>query len=159
MRPTRIILHCSASAFGDASLIRTWHVDERGWADIGYHFVILNGFRRAGGLLRGDYDFGADGLVEPGRPLDSDNDIEGPEVGAHAYGHNRDTVGVCLIGERHFSGAQLLALDALVVRLRRRYGALALAGHCELDAGKTCPNLDMDWLRFWCGLYDRQEAA
>ena len=42
-----IIIHCSVSDFGDAELIRSWHVDERGWRDIGYNGVILNGIDAA----------------------------------------------------------------------------------------------------------------
>ena len=51
-----IILHCSATPEGrDVSLddIRRWHVDERGWSDVGYHFVIT-----------------LDGVVHAGRPMD-----------------------------------------------------------------------------------------
>ncbi len=42
----RIIIHHSASDFGDAKLIDKWH-KERGWKGIGYHFVVLNGKRRS----------------------------------------------------------------------------------------------------------------
>ena len=33
----KIILHCSDSEYGTASLIRKWHTEERNWSDIGYH--------------------------------------------------------------------------------------------------------------------------
>ena len=42
----KIIIHCSDSEFGDAALIDKWH-KERGWTGIGYHYVILNGCRKA----------------------------------------------------------------------------------------------------------------
>ena len=76
MRPlNRIIIHCSdttASQDIKASDIRQWHI-ERGWSDIGYHFVI----RR-------------DGLIDLGRDIST--------KGAHAKGHNHDSIVVCLVG-------------------------------------------------------------
>ena len=61
-----IILHCSATREGqDISVdtIRSWHVDGRGWSDIGYHYIIY-----------------IDGSIHTGRPLD--------RSGAHTKGHN-----------------------------------------------------------------------
>ena len=77
----KIIIHCSAtSAEMDigAKEIAQWHKD-RGWSDIGYHFVI----RR-------------DGTIEHGRP------VERP--GAHARHHNNDSIGICLVGGINESG-------------------------------------------------------
>ena len=46
----KIIVHCSATREGqDISVdtIRKWHVEGRGWSDIGYHFYIdINGKKR-----------------------------------------------------------------------------------------------------------------
>ena len=39
----KIIIHCSATREGEnytVDTIRSWHVDGRGWSDIGYHFYI-----------------------------------------------------------------------------------------------------------------------
>jgi len=39
----KIIVHCSATREGEnytVDTIRSWHVDGRGWSDIGYHFYI-----------------------------------------------------------------------------------------------------------------------
>ena len=72
----RIILHCSATPEGEhisTETIRDWHVNKRGWSDIGYHFVVL-----------------LDGTIEAGRPLD--------RVGAHTKGHNEDSIGICIVG-------------------------------------------------------------
>ena len=69
---SRIIIHCSATREGqDVSVdtIRRWHED-RGWSDIGYHFVI-----------------GIDGTIHRGRDID--------KIGAHTYRHNLDSIGVC----------------------------------------------------------------
>ena len=57
----------------DAETIRDWHVNGNGWSDIGYHYVIKR-----------------NGLVEAGRPVSIS--------GAHAKGHNADSIGICLVG-------------------------------------------------------------
>ena len=39
----RIIVHHSASDnpnHDDIEVIRNWHVNENGWADVGYHFLL-----------------------------------------------------------------------------------------------------------------------
>ena len=72
----RIIIHCSATREGqdiDAATIKRWHTEDRGWSDIGYHYVIR-----------------LDGCLEAGRPLD--------RTGAHVKGHNKDSIGICYIG-------------------------------------------------------------
>jgi N-acetylmuramoyl-L-alanine amidase len=138
MRPiNKIIVHCSDTDGGDAAAIKRFHTapppQGRGWSDIGYHFVI-------------DYD----GTVEPGRPE--------AEEGAHCQGHNIDSIGICLIGVNKsdvgmFKPAQYSALRKLVQSLLSKYGLTAdkVFGHYEFDTaiaqGKTCPNLDADWLR------------
>lgn len=133
---SQIILHCSDSRFGNAELIDAWH-RERGWDGIGYHYVICNGHPNAGS----EYDPASDGLVQHGRPVE--------KPGAHAKGHNAHSLGVCLIGERRFTGMQLAALSGLLHILQKRYAlpARAVLGHCELDPRKTCPNLPMAWVR------------
>jgi len=72
----RIIVHCSATP-PDMSIgvseIRDWHVNQNKWSDIGYHFVIKRG-----------------GLIQQGRDIEL--------AGAHAEGHNSDSIGICLVG-------------------------------------------------------------
>ena len=39
----KIIIHCTATPKGrevTKEHLRQWHVEERGWSDIGYHFFI-----------------------------------------------------------------------------------------------------------------------
>lgn len=138
----KIIVHCSVSNFGDAALIRTWHTDPkpkgRGWRDIGYHFVICNGFRTSGCK----YDPTVDGLVETGRPVE--------QVGAHCAGHNSDSIGVCLIGDRLFTGRQLYeALPELLYSLIGNYELEVndIHGHYEFNGHKSCPNIDIYLIR------------
>lgn len=143
MRDVRkIIIHESASKFGDAMLIRQWHVGSRHWNDIGYHYVILNGIRSPDGV----YVIEDDGLVEEGRPLD--------HVGAHTKGYNADSIGICLIGHRHFSSNQLFdTLPKLIQQLMGEFGLNVddVYGHNEFTNQKTCPDIDMreyrDYLR------------
>ena len=126
---TEIILHCSATPEGryhDAEDIRSWHVDGRGWSDIGYHFVVL-----------------LDGTVEEGRPIE--------RAGAHVKGRNKTTIGVCYIGglddemnpKNTLTEAQELAIEELVCDLRDEYGDhLTLSGHNEYS-NKACPCFDV----------------
>ncbi len=128
----KIIVHCSASEFGSARLIDRWH-RERGWRMIGYHYVILNGYRR-----KGVYSEDDDGLIEPGRPLE--------EVGAHCRGYNKTSIGICLIGDRLFSEKQLFyALPELVRELMERFSLRLedVYGHREFNRSKTCPNFEV----------------
>lgn len=134
-RTRLLITHCSATPpnldIGAAEIDR-WH-RRRGWRGIGYHFVV----RR-------------NGLVEPGRPLDS--------VGAHARGANQDSVGLCLIGgvtqtrplrpEANFTPAQLDALAELIADLKARYPLARILGHRDLPGvSKACPSFDVRaWL-------------
>ena len=140
-----IIIHCSDSPFGNVNDIRQWH-KEKGWRDIGYHFVILNG------LLDPDFYLPAlNGSIECGRPLDGDKWIVGNEVGAHALGYNKNSIGICLIGETAFTPDQHFSLLTLIKDLIAHFAEckIKVLGHCETEKGrgKTCPNIDMDKFR------------
>lgn len=140
-----IIIHCSDSEFGDAATIREWHTlpppKGNGWQDIGYHFVILNGYRK-GSSFRAKILDCEKGAIELGRPVELS--------GAHCQDHNKTSIGICLIGKLNFSSYQLNALDELVFDLTFKYPSIKkIYGHCEMDSarGKTCPNLPMDQIR------------
>lgn len=126
------VLHCSATkpqwmdtaAFAaQVAEIRRWHVEDNGWRDIGYHWLIS---RR--------------GSVLPGRPED--------EIGAHVMGHNRGTLGICLIGgagssaddpfEAHFTEAQDRAVRSLLRAIGERTVLNKITGH-NAYAAKACP--------------------
>lgn len=125
----KLIVHCSATPphmdIG-ATEIRKWHL-EKGWADIGYHFVI----RR-------------NGDVEDGRPVD--------QAGAHTQGYNRESIGICLVGgnnEADFSFSQYHSLVALIEKLKTQYGSdITVHGHREF-ADKLCPCFDVKQLLLW----------
>ena len=118
----KIVIHCSDSPHGrgdDAETIHRWHL-ERGWGGIGYHFVITES-----------------GEIQNGRPL--------YWQGAHVSGHNRGTIGICLIGRESFTDAQFASLSNLTKGLMATYKLEKkdVVGHGELDKGKTCPNFSV----------------
>jgi hypothetical protein len=165
MKISNIIIHCSDSAFGCTNTIRQWHL-AKGWKDIGYHYVILNGCPTAS-VNKGvgdPYHRVLDGSIEIGRYLDDDGDIEVDEIGSHTLGYNDKSVGICLIGQRMttpplyqqakgFSKSQMFSLTNLVSELVTRYNIPVdnVLGHYETESGKaqgkTCPNIDMPWFR------------
>lgn len=144
--PRYLIVHCSDSEFGSASLIDAWH-RERGFArsvagpgelrHIGYQYVVLNG-RRSNSR---DYVQRDDGLIETGRRED--------ETGAHAAGWNSKSVGVCLVGRGVYTRAQWAVLKGLLVGIMTRWSIPTenVLGHCEVDTKKGCPLLSMPDLR------------
>ncbi|MCU0627841.1 MAG: peptidoglycan recognition protein family protein, partial [Gemmatimonadaceae bacterium] len=92
-----IVLHLTASPFGDARQVDRWH-RERGFSGIGYHHVILNGVRISGR----QYNVADDGVHERGRA----ETVQGAHCAAG--GMNRVTLGVSCIGtpDRVPTGAQ-----------------------------------------------------
>ena len=128
-----IVIHCSATRSNQhvtISDIRHWHVVERGWSDIGYHWVIDR-----------------NGQVLPGRKAHLQ--------GAHVRGHNHESVGVCLIGgiddnglpENNFTQEQMLSLEMLVESLGIRYPGAKVVGHNFFNPYKACPCFMVeDWL-------------
>jgi hypothetical protein len=99
--------------------IRKWHVDERGWKDIGYHFLITK-----------------NGDVHKCRDIS--------EVGAHAKGHNLDSVGICLTGKAIFSPDQYFSLAWLINHLLEDNPTIdQVKPHNYYSVDKTCPNFDL----------------
>ena len=123
-RINEIIVHCSATTEGNnvtVDTIRRYHIVERGWSDIGYHFVIY-----------------LDGSVHAGRPLG--------KIGAHCTGHNSYSIGICYVGGLDHNGrakdtrtdAQKASLVELLRTLKRRWPKATIHGHREF-ALKDCP--------------------
>ena len=121
----------------------------RGWLDIGYHYLITNCYPTFNSLKLQQPVPEHDGLVWDGRDLDHDGDID-EEIGAHAYGYNSRSLGVGFIGWGGiYTSRQLIAGESLTIRLLRQYGlpAECVLGHYETGANKTCPELDMEYIR------------
>lgn len=133
---TEIILHCADTRpdwmaghplTEKVAEIRRWHVQQRGWRDIGYHWVIDR-----------------DGAIVPGR-LET-------EIGAHVEGHNRGTIAICLLGgygakandlfERNFTPAQAAAMRRLIGEIKGRAAIRNLSGH-NYYAAKACPGFNV----------------
>ena len=137
-RPTvrtidKIIIHCTATPVGrevTVDEVRRWH-RERGFADIGYHYLIH-----------------LDGRVSPGRPL--------RQMGAHCTNHNMHSIGIAYVGGLARdcrtsmdtrTPAQRKALRGLVGQLLRDYPGATVHGHREF-AVKDCPCFDVQqWIK------------
>lgn len=143
-----LIIHCTGMPMGSLESIRREHVDVRGFRDIGYHYLILNGQ-----LTSKIFNKALDGKMLEGRRHDGDDFIEPGEQGAHAPGFNQRSLSICLVGDKDFTTEQFQSMRSLCSRLMREHD-IPLAnvlGHCETASGKkqgkTCPNLDMNWVR------------
>jgi len=133
----RIIIHCSDSKHGSSADIRRWHVQENGWRDIGYHFIINNGNLGQGLIIES-----MDGAIEIGREMDGNGYLDTEEIGAHALGANADSIGICLIGKGEYTPAQMFALKRLTGELCVEFGISKenIIGHCEVEGvTKSCP--------------------
>lgn len=123
-----IVIHHSASLDVSAADIHAWHLN-RGWAGIGYHYVIRQ-----------------DGTIERGRP-------EGIR-GAHAWKDekheaNSDGIGICITGNFENSlptPQQIDSLVWLIKDIRARYGKsnLPVIGHKDVMP-TACPGKNFPW--------------
>ena len=121
-----IILHHSLTKDGITvswPAIRKYHVEQRGWRDIGYHFGVEMVTKR------GAYEI----LV--GRTLD--------KSGAHTKGMNTKAIGICCVGNYDLVKPEQAMLDKLVYLLkwlRKEYKIPAknIKGHSDY-ASKSCP--------------------
>ena len=124
-----IAVHCSATPEGkwfDATDIDRWH-RERGWAGIGYHYVVR-----------------LDGSIEAGRPEDA--------MGAHVSGYNSKALGVVYIGGVAEDGKtpkdtrtceQKAALAQLLRSLKTKHRGARIQGHRDFPkVAKACPSFD-----------------
>ena len=133
---TEIIVHCTATRADwwaskrtseKVREIKRWHVQDRGWADIGYHFLIDR-----------------DGTIAKGRDITRD--------GAHVQGRNKGTIGISLFGghgsaetdkfAQHFTPEQDAALRRLLAELQATYGKVPVTGHNQY-AAKACPGFNV----------------
>ena len=142
-RIEHIVIHCSATNPSQdigAEEIDAWH-KKRGWAGIGYHYVI----RR-------------NGEIEKGRPDD--------KAGAHVQGHNARTLGICLIGglgddnraKPAYTAKQWDTLELLVRHLKTQHPKAEVLGHRDFPSiNKACPCFNVaDW---WAFVNETNERA
>ena len=124
----KIIIHCSATREGEnytVDTIRSWHVDGRGWSDIGYHFYID---------LYGE--------IHKGRDI--------AKIGAHCKGQNRNSIGICYCGGVEADGktpkdtrldCQKDSLTAVLRTLKAMYPEATIHSHNDY-ANKACPSFN-----------------
>jgi hypothetical protein len=113
--------------------IQTYHMDNRGWSDIGYHFLVA-----------------VNGTIYEGRELQYQ--------GAHVYGHNAGSIGLNFLGcfdsvECHWPQYPAVAsvTDAMIRSMGQLVGVLCahydievndqnIKGHRQFSGAKTaCP--------------------
>jgi len=141
---TKIILHCSGSDKPEQmteQAIRLLHtiptrfngdwgeykdVACKDWNDIGYHTVIEPSGRAMAGRV----------VMDPG---------------AHCIGHNHDSVGICVAGNKKFTEVQFRTLVQVVYAHCKRLNLDPIKDvypHSHFDkTGKTFPNFD--WMEVW----------
>lgn len=132
----KLIIHCLATpadwrvgqpTSAKIAEVKRWHVEENGWADIGYHYLIDR-----------------DGTTQTGRPLNV--------KGAHTKGKNKGSIGIALFGGKgsnendafsdNFTPEQDAALRKLVSQLESEFPGVAVHGHNEFSA-KACPGFNV----------------
>ena len=119
-----IILH-HRGGNGDVQSIHEYHVKDKGWVGIGYHFYIRK-----------------DGSVYRGRPIDM--------WGAHTVGYNDKSVAVCFEGNFEtdkMTPTQLKAGQELITYLKTLYPKAEVLRHKDFEStacpGKNFPFAEM----------------
>jgi hypothetical protein len=146
---THLVVHCTASREGQpltVEQIRANHMAPvskggRGWADIGYHYVIL-----------------LDGTIAPGRDVD--------KIGAHVTGYNSHSIGIVYVGGLDKNGKakdtrtpeQKEALVCLLKMLRQLYPTAKICGHRDFSPDKNGNGVVDPWERIKeCPCFEAKE--
>ena len=111
----RIILHHADAKSCSAEDIHRWHLNN-GWSGAGYHFLVRK-----------------DGTIYRLRPED--------KVGAHAYGANYNSLGICFEGDymqEDMPAEQIKAGQELVAYLKNKYNITTVQAHRDVCA-TSCP--------------------
>ena len=139
-RITTLVIHCTATRadtdFTQKDLLRSHRA--RGMKMIGYHFFIRK-----------------DGYIWSTRPLDM--------VGAHALGHNQDSIGIAYEGGLDARGQpadtrtqqQKHSLRALIRTLRKDFPITNVCGHRDLSPDRNGNGVveSHEWLK-QCPCFD-----
>lgn len=139
-----LVVHCTATREGqDISVaqIRDWHVNGRGWSDIGYHYIV-----------------DIHGNLHEGRPV--------TRQGAHVKGFNKNSIGIVYVGgvDRNMTpkdtrtDAQKGELDTLLCNLREFYPDAEIKGHRDFSPDKNKNGIiePFEWMKV-CPCFDAQE--
>lgn len=126
----KIILHSTATKEGkdyNSNDIRQWHIN-RGWTDIGYHYVIK-----------------LDGTIQEGRDI--------RQFGAHTKNHNYNSIGIVYVGgvdnelkpKDTRTIEQKESLYQLIDELLMAYDLDIDDVYCHYQLGKTlCPSFKIE---------------
>lgn len=118
---SEIILHHAEASQASVEDINQWHL-ERGWAGIGYNYYVRK-----------------DGTIWRGRPEWA--------VGAHAQGHNKHSVGICVEGAYMTETMPKAQFDALVGLVREemaKYPGAKVLRHKDVNS-TDCPGVNYPW--------------
>ena len=124
-----LVIHHSQREIDSAKSIKKRHL-KRGWEDIGYHYIINK-----------------NGRITKGRNT--------KYIGAHVKGHNRNSLGICIIGnfdKEKPTEKQIKKLLKFLKRLSKKHNIenKNILGHREFKGvTKTCPgkNIDLKLIR------------
>lgn len=137
MKPNKITIHCSATPPSMVHIgvhaLRQMHI-ERGFSDIGYHFIVTR-----------------DGHWSVGRPIS--------KQGAGVFGHNENNIHICMAGgvdkngkpENNFTDAMFSTLRYHISELCSIYGIKPekIKGHRDYSPDKNGDGVidKQDWLK------------
>jgi N-acetylmuramoyl-L-alanine amidase CwlA len=115
-----VIHHTASTAKETVEQIHNFHINNNGWAGIGYHFYIRK-----------------DGTIYRGRPE--------KYIGAHCENYNSVSIGICCEGNFEIeqpTEKQLTSLSELIQYLKKKYGNIQVVGHRDLNA-TACPGKNL----------------
>ena len=115
-----VIHHTASTAKETVEQIHNFHINNNGWAGIGYHFYIRK-----------------DGTIYKGR--------DEKYAGAHCENYNSVSLGICLEGNFEIekpTDNQLKSLSELLQHLKQKYGNVQVVGHRDLNA-TACPGKNL----------------
>ena len=125
-----IAVHHSQRKIDSVKRIKNLHIKIRGWEDIGYHYLIDK---------KGKIYFGRSEKF----------------IGAHVFGYNKNSIGLCLIGNFDEEKPTKKQIQTLIKFLKEKVRKFKIPiknilGHREfLNVTKTCPGkfIDMEKIR------------
>lgn len=136
-RTDYIILHHAAAVSCSADDIHRIHINNNGWAGIGYHFYVRK-----------------DGSVYRGRPIDT--------VGAHCENYNSRSIGICFEGsyatESAMPEVQKRAGQELIGYLKGEYPNAEVKRHMDFNA-TACPGKNFPFEDIASGVSELTEVS
>lgn len=119
----KLVIHHTSRTSMNIYEAHKFHQNERGWSGVGYNYFI----EKSGAILEG----------------------RGLHVGAHVYGYNRNTLGICVTGDFDYeypNAKQIDSLTDICMYLLDKFSLpiSAIVGHRDLNSQTTCPGKHFD---------------